>query len=99
MIDAKSRAGLDAAIELMHFAYRELVAKPDRVLAGRGLGRAHHRILYLLAKLRAPSVAELIAALGISKQAASTGRCATCTPSSSSATNAACPTPGSSDWR
>lgn len=71
MIDTKSRAGLDAAIELMHFSYRELVAKPDRVLAGRGLGRAHHRILYLLAKLRAPSVAELIAALGISKQAAS----------------------------
>lgn len=71
MIDAKGRAGLDAAIELMHFSYRELVAKPDRVLAGRGLGRAHHRILYLLAKLRSPSVSELLAALGISKQAAS----------------------------
>jgi hypothetical protein len=67
------------------------------VLAGRGLGRAHHRILYLLAKLRAPSVAELIAALGISKQAASGPLRGT--PSSSSATNAACPTPGSSDWR
>jgi DNA-binding MarR family transcriptional regulator len=69
MIDAPRRAELDAAIELLHFSYRELVARPDRVLEARGLGRAHHRILYFVAKLRAPSVSELLLALGVSKQA------------------------------
>lgn len=69
MIDTKRRTELDAAIELIHFAYRELVVRPDRVLQPRGLGRAHHRILYFVAKLRSPSVSELLLALGVSKQA------------------------------
>ena len=56
MIDAKRRAELDAAIELIHFSYRQLVVHPDRVLAARGLARAHHRVLYFVAKLGAPAV-------------------------------------------
>ena len=54
MRDASRQAALDAAIELMYFAYRAMVAKPDRLLAGRGLGRAHHRILYFVARLATP---------------------------------------------
>lgn len=69
MVDAKRRGELDAAIELIHFSYRELVVRPDRVLAARGLARAHHRILYFVAKLRQPSVSELLQALAVSKQA------------------------------
>jgi DNA-binding MarR family transcriptional regulator len=69
MIDAKRRVELDAAIELIHFSYRELVVHPDRVLAARGLARAHHRVLYFVAKLGAPAVSELLRALGVSKQA------------------------------
>lgn len=69
MIDANRRAELDAAIELIHFSYRELVVRPDRVLAARGLARAHHRVLYFVAKLGAPAVSELLRALGVSKQA------------------------------
>jgi DNA-binding MarR family transcriptional regulator len=69
MIDTKRRVELDAAIELLHFSYRELVVRPDRVLAARGLARAHHRILYFVAKLRSPAVSELLQALGVSKQA------------------------------
>ena len=33
MSDASRRAALDAAIELTHFAYRAMVAKPDALLA------------------------------------------------------------------
>jgi len=69
MIDAKRRGELDIAIELLHFSYRELVVRPDRVLAARGLARAHHRVLYFVAKLGAPAVSELLRALGVSKQA------------------------------
>jgi DNA-binding MarR family transcriptional regulator len=69
MFDSKRRAELDAAIELIHFSYRELTLRPDHVLAARGLARAHHRILYFVAKLRAPSVSELLQALAVSKQA------------------------------
>jgi DNA-binding MarR family transcriptional regulator len=69
MIDSKRKAELDTAIELLHFSYRELVVRPDRVLAARGLARAHHRVLYFVAKLGSPPVRELLQALGVSKQA------------------------------
>ncbi|CAG0982844.1 hypothetical protein BURK1_01837 [Burkholderiales bacterium] len=62
------RAALDAAIELMYFAYRGMVEKPDRVLAARGLGRAHHRILFFVARLRHPTVGDIRRTLAVSKQ-------------------------------
>ena len=62
------RATLDAAIELMYFAYRGMVAKPDRVLEARKLGRAHHRILFFVARLGRPTVGELLRTLAVSKQ-------------------------------
>lgn len=66
----KGRASaLDAAIELMYFAYRGFVGEADRLLAGRGLARAHHRILFFVARLGCPTVGELLRTLAVSKQA------------------------------
>ncbi len=69
MREPARQAELNAAIELMHFGYRAMVAKPDRVLAARGLSRVHHRILYFVARLPRPSVNELLRTLAVSKQA------------------------------
>lgn len=62
-------AAFDAAIELLYFAYRGFVAGPDRLLAARGLGRAHHRILFFAARLERPTVGDLLRTLVVSKQA------------------------------
>jgi DNA-binding MarR family transcriptional regulator len=68
MAGRSRRASLDAAIELMYFAYRGMVAKPDRVLEARNLGRAHHRVLFFVARLERPTVGELLRTLAVSKQ-------------------------------
>ena len=62
-------AALDAAIELLYFGYRGFVAGPDRQLAARGLARAHHRIVFFVARLRSPVVGDLLRTLAVSKQA------------------------------
>jgi DNA-binding MarR family transcriptional regulator len=69
MADAQRRLDLDAAVELMHFAYRSMTARPDALLASRGLSRVHHRILHFVVRLPKPSVTVLLRTLGVSKQA------------------------------
>jgi len=69
MVDLNRRLQLDAAVELMHFAYRAMTARPDALLASRGLSRVHHRILHFVVRLPKPSVSELLRTLGVSKQA------------------------------
>lgn len=69
MIDPKRAAALGTAIELVHFAYRAMIAKPDEVLAARGLTRVHHRILYFVARSPGTSVNTLLRTLGVTKQA------------------------------
>lgn len=73
MIDPKStptrREHLGTAIELLHFAYRAMIAKPDEVLAARGFTRVHHRILYFVARSPGMSVNTLLRTLGVTKQA------------------------------
>jgi DNA-binding MarR family transcriptional regulator len=59
---------LNEALEVLHFAFRAVVAKPDAILAERGLSRVHHRILYFISRKPGLSVNELLATLGISKQ-------------------------------
>jgi DNA-binding MarR family transcriptional regulator len=59
----------DGALLLMHFAFRGLVAKADVFLAGHGLSRVHHRMLYAIARTDGIAVGQLIAMLGVSKQA------------------------------
>lgn len=57
------------SIELLYFAYRSFTSRPDRMLAQRGLGRVHHRILYFLGRNPEITVNQLIATLKVSKQA------------------------------
>lgn len=63
------RARDPEAIELVYFAWRELVAEPDRLLARRGLGRVHHRIIYCIARNPGITIGGLCRVLGVSKQA------------------------------
>lgn len=60
---------LRLAIEQFYFGYRAFTALPDRILAQRGLGRVHHRILYFVGRRPGMSVNDLLAALSVSKQA------------------------------
>ncbi|MEZ4442444.1 MAG: helix-turn-helix domain-containing protein [Polyangiaceae bacterium] len=60
---------LDEAMELMHFAFRRVVEAPDRVLAQRGLSRLHHRILYVVGHNPGIVVSDVVALLGVTKQA------------------------------
>lgn len=62
-------AALDDAMELIHFAFRRVVAGPDALLAQNGMGRLHHRLLYVLGKNPGLRVLELADILGVSKQA------------------------------
>lgn len=57
------------AQELFFFAFRAFTARPDEILAARGFARVHHRILYFVARRPGQRVSELLATLGVSKQA------------------------------
>ena len=69
MIDLKRQGELREAIELFFFAYRAFTTPPDQILAQRGLGRVHHRILYFVARNPGIAVNALLGVLGVSKQA------------------------------
>lgn len=58
------RGGMD----LMFFAHSRHLQHADEELATRGLGRAHHRAMYFLARKPDLSVGELLTILGITKQ-------------------------------
>ena len=68
-MSAAGRGGYDEAIELIYFAWRELVGEPDRLLARRGLSRVHHRIIYCIARAPGITIGGLCRVLGVSKQA------------------------------
>lgn len=55
-------------IELFFFAYRDFVADADRLLEAYGFGRAHHRVLYFVARRPGLTIAELLEILRITKQ-------------------------------
>ncbi|MEM8787241.1 MAG: MarR family transcriptional regulator [Pseudomonadota bacterium] len=59
---------LRQGIELMFFAYRGFTADPDRILAERGYGRAHHRALHFIARRPGLTVNALLDILGVTKQ-------------------------------
>ena len=56
-------------MEAFFFAYQAFTTKPDEMLARRGLGRVHHRVLFFIARYPGLSVKELLALLGVTKQA------------------------------
>jgi DNA-binding MarR family transcriptional regulator len=55
-------------IELLYFGYSHLYRGIDEGLAAQGLGRAHHRSLYFVARQPDITVSELLKVLGITKQ-------------------------------
>ena len=63
-----SDAELRRGIELLFFAYRDFTGDPDAVLAGRGLGRAHHRAIHFINRSPGITVAGLLEILQVTKQ-------------------------------
>lgn len=59
---------LRQGVELMFFAYRDMVADADRLLEERGYGRAHHRCLHFIWRRPGMPVAELLDILSVTKQ-------------------------------
>jgi DNA-binding MarR family transcriptional regulator len=55
-------------VELLYFGYSHLTRSIDEQLAQQGLGRAHHRALYFIARQPDLIVSELLKLLGITKQ-------------------------------
>jgi DNA-binding MarR family transcriptional regulator len=59
---------LRRGMELLYFGNSHFTRAIDRGLASRGLGRAHHRALYFIARSPDMTVSDLLALLGITKQ-------------------------------
>jgi DNA-binding MarR family transcriptional regulator len=55
-------------VELLYFGYSHLTGSIDAHLATLGLGRAHHRTLYFIARQPNLTVSELLKLLNITKQ-------------------------------
>jgi DNA-binding MarR family transcriptional regulator len=58
-------------IELLYFGHSHMLRTIDEGLAEKGLGRAHHRALYFIARSPGLIISDLIALLGITKQSLS----------------------------
>lgn len=59
---------LRKGIEAMFFAYRGFTADPDRILADKGYGRAHHRAIHFINRAPGTTVNNLLSILGVTKQ-------------------------------
>ncbi|MDD9923389.1 MAG: MarR family transcriptional regulator [Boseongicola sp.] len=59
---------LSKGIEAMFFAYRGFTADPDRILAEKGYGRAHHRAIHFINRSPGTTVNNLLSILGVTKQ-------------------------------
>jgi DNA-binding MarR family transcriptional regulator len=55
-------------IEMLYFGYGALTRSIDEGLAAQGLGRAHHRALYFIARQPDLNVGELLRLLAVTKQ-------------------------------
>ena len=69
MTDLKKSTSQRQIMEAFFGAYRAFTAKPDEMLARRGLSRVHHRILFFIAHRPGLSVSDLLSRLGVTKQA------------------------------
>ena len=54
--------------ELLFFGYSHLYRQTDECLAKQGMGRAHHRALYFIARQPDQTISTLLKTLGITKQ-------------------------------
>lgn len=55
-------------VELLYFGYSHLYRQTDECLGEQGLGRAHHRALYFIARTPDMTISALLRTLGITKQ-------------------------------
>lgn len=55
-------------VELLYFGNSHVARAVDRAMAREGLGGAHHRALYFIARRPDMAVSDLLAVLGITKQ-------------------------------
>ncbi len=69
MIDLKDHDTQQRAMEAFFFGYQAFTAKADEMLDRRGLSRVHQRIVFFIARYPNLSVKELLALLGVTKQA------------------------------
>ena len=69
MLDLKNPATQQQAMEAFFFGYQAFTAKADEMLERRGLSRVHQRIVFFIARYPNLSVKELVALLGVTKQA------------------------------
>lgn len=63
-----STATTTELIEWLFFAYRDFTGEADAILAERGFGRAHHRVLHFVRRNPGIRVAALLDILKITKQ-------------------------------
>ena len=63
-----AEADLRRGIELLYFGYSHLTRTADARLVTQGLGRAHHRTLYFIARQPDMPVGDLLRLLTITKQ-------------------------------
>lgn len=61
-------AEIRRGVELLYFGYSHLTRSIDERLAEQGLGRAHHRALYFIARSPDLTVSQLLGLLAITKQ-------------------------------
>lgn len=59
----------DDCMERLHFAFRNVIREPDRLLEARGLRRLHHQILYMCRRHEPLRSGDLGVVLGVTKQA------------------------------
>lgn len=64
-------AEIRRGVELLYFGYANMIKGADGLLGGHGLGRAHHRALYFIARRPGLAVSELLRLLNITKQSLS----------------------------
>ncbi len=60
---------LDPALRLMFYGWKGMTREADAILASHGLGRAHHRMLFVIARHDGINVGDLGRALAVSVQA------------------------------
>lgn len=69
MTDLNNEALLRQCMQAFFFGYQAFTARPDEMLARRGLSRVHHRILFFVATCPDLTIKQLLSQLGVSKQA------------------------------
>ena len=64
LTDEQVRKGIEA----MFFAYLGFTADPDRILADKDYGRAHHRAVHFIHRSPGTTINNLLSILGVTKQ-------------------------------